>query len=388
MKKPYIYLLLLIFVALNNAVSAQEGMTSLNISDCTGAIELQPNKNIRPRFTKNPGEVNDLKSFSNHLNEIETNSLWLKFTTSNSGILRLAMKKSNFPIEYSVFILNPDEGCAALINGEPHLVRHDVLEKDATIFKIDSIDYQINQTLYVCLNTTSNTKKGIEIQNLFIAEETTQEDQQVKPQLYDFRPISTDDPYHIMIRDIETKQPIVAKVIISGSKKHDALYKASDFIFKNLDNLKMELKISARGYFFKDVIINNRGKKTSKKEIFLKRLEKNQLIELESIKFEPQTDVFLPEALPKLKRLRDFMVINPDVDIEVQGHVNLLGKNTAGAKRLSKKRAKRVRKFLAENGIDKHRISVYGFGNSKMIYPKAETEDERQANRRVEIRIK
>ena len=82
------------------------------------------------------------------------------------------------------------------------------------------------------------------------------------------------------------------------------------------------------------------------------------------------------------------MVINPEVAIEIQGHVNLLGKNTSGAKHLSKKRAKRVRKFLVANGIDKHRISVIGFGNSKMIYPKAESEEEKQANRRVEIRIK
>src|SRR5699024_10700643 len=117
----------------------------------------------------------------------------------------------------------------------------------------------------------------IEVQNLFIPEKAIEENQNIAPQLYDFRPIATDDPYHIMIRDLETQQPIIAKVIISGSKNHDALYKASDFIFKNLDNLKMELKISARGYFFKDVKINNRGKKSSIKEIFLKRLKKNQL---------------------------------------------------------------------------------------------------------------
>lgn len=385
MNSIYINTLLFIALALTHASFAQE---SSNISDCSGAIELQINKSLQPRFTKRPGEINDLAAYSKKLQELETNSLWLKFSTNNSGILRLAIKKSNFPLEYSLFILKPDEGCPAIIDASTNLVRHEVVDKDGGIFRIDSIAYQKNQIVYICLNTTPNIKEGIEIQNQFIVGDTQKENQEIKPKLYDFRPISTDKPYHIMIRDMETGQPIIAKVIISGSKTNNALYKASDFIFTNVNNLKMELKISAKGYFFKDVSINNRGEESKEKIIQLKRLKKDQLIELESIKFEPQTDIFLPEAVPKLRRLRDFMVINPDVEIEIQGHVNLLGDNTIGAKSLSKKRAKRVRKFLADNGIDENRISVYGFGNSKMIYPKAETEDERQANRRVEIRIK
>ena len=137
MEKPHIYIFLLIFSTLSSFTFAQEGMTSLNISDCSGAIELQPNENIQPRFTKDPGNINDLKAYSNQLEEIETNSLWLKFSTNSSGILRLATKKSNLPLEYSLFILNADEGCLALINGEPNLVRHAVVDKSVTIFKID-----------------------------------------------------------------------------------------------------------------------------------------------------------------------------------------------------------------------------------------------------------
>ena len=388
MNKININIIFWIVLILMNVSFSQERTASVDISDCSGAIQLQPNENLQPKFTQKPGVINDLGAYSNKLQESETNSLWLKFTSDDSGLLRLAIQKSNFPLEYSLFILNPDESCAEIANGEANLVKHGVVDKGETLFKIDSTDYQKNQTIYVCLNTTSNIKIGIEIQNLFIAEETLEEKKGIDPKLYDLRKISTEEPFHIMIRDAKTNHPIIAKVIVSGSKTYDALYTVSDFIFPNLDNLKIELKISAQGYFFKDVKIDNRGEKPTEQTILLQPLEKNQLIELESIKFEPQTDVILTEALPKLRRLRDFMVINPDVEIEIQGHVNLLGDNTAGAKILSSKRAKRVREFLAANGIDKARITTIGFGNSKMIYPKAETEDERQANRRVEIRIK
>lgn len=388
MNKLHINISLIIFLVINGITFSQERSTIPNISDCSGGIELQPNKNMQVKFTKSPGAINDLKEYSSQLQEIENNSLWFKFTAQKEGILKLAFKKNRFPLEYSLYLLSKDEDCTALMSGAAKLIKHQTIDKKKSLIEIDSIKYRPQQKVYICLNTSSRTKKDITIKNSFTTVKAKEDQEKIDPISYDFRNASTDQPYHIMIRDIRTNQPIIAKVIITGSKHNDALYKASDFIFSSSDHLKMELKINARGYFFKDVKISNRGKTSTKKEIFMQPLKKNQLIELESMKFESQTDVFLSEAIPKLKRLRDFMVTNPDVEIEIQGHVNLMGKNTLGAKILSKKRAKSVRKFLANNGIDKNRIEVEGFGNSKMIYPKAETKEERQANRRVEIRIK
>jgi outer membrane protein OmpA-like peptidoglycan-associated protein len=89
-----------------------------------------------------------------------------------------------------------------------------------------------------------------------------------------------------------------------------------------------------------------------------------------------------------LRRLRDFLALNKDVNIEIQGPVHNMGKNTWRSKQISKKRARKVRDYLIQNGIDGNRMTIKGFGNSKMKFPEPESDDERNANRRVEIKIK
>ena len=56
--------------------------------------------------------------------------------------------------------------------------------------------------------------------------------------------------------------------------------------------------------------------------------------------------------------------------------------------KISEKRAKTVYNFLIKNRINKNRLSYTSFGNTKPIYPIPEkTEEERIANRRVEVEI-
>jgi len=55
---------------------------------------------------------------------------------------------------------------------------------------------------------------------------------------------------------------------------------------------------------------------------------------------------------------------------------------------LSKKRAKRIVEYLISCGIEPERLSAVGYGNTKPIYPKPESEEQKEANRRVEVKIK
>ena len=86
-----------------------------------------------------------------------------------------------------------------------------------------------------------------------------------------------------------------------------------------------------------------------------------------------------------------FMQLNDDYHIEVQGHINLPFKFPISVEstdyKLSVGRAKVVYDFLIENGISANRVAYKGFGNWEMIYPKAITEGEQAANRRVEIKV-
>ena len=90
---------------------------------------------------------------------------------------------------------------------------------------------------------------------------------------------------------------------------------------------------------------------------------------------------------PKLNRLKDFLLLNSDISIEIQGHVFALGDNSLAGQKVSEARAKRVKKFLIEHGVNKNRLKSKGYGNTKPIYEEPKFSYEEQANRRVEILV-
>jgi len=117
-------------------------------------------------------------------------------------------------------------------------------------------------------------------------------------------------------------------------------------------------------------------------------ISKRKSMQIEEIEFKPGTSEFIVGSEGKLRRLKDFMALNADINIEIQGHVYATGENGFASQKLSEARAKRVMIFLIENGIDKGRMIAVGYGNTKPIYPEAKLAYEEQANRRVEILVK
>jgi outer membrane protein OmpA-like peptidoglycan-associated protein len=95
--------------------------------------------------------------------------------------------------------------------------------------------------------------------------------------------------------------------------------------------------------------------------------------------------VVLDESKPVLDELLKIMKENPKLKIQIQGHVCCMPETTA---KISEKRAKTVYNFLIKNRINKNRLSYTSFGNTRPIHPIPEqSEEERIANRRVEIEI-
>jgi len=118
------------------------------------------------------------------------------------------------------------------------------------------------------------------------------------------------------------------------------------------------------------------------------KLEVGKSIELHNILFKSNSDRFMPEAYNELKQLLAFLINNPSVYIEIEGHVNApREKPSKSLMNLSDKRADAVYWYLVENGIDKKRMTTRGYGNMRMIYPRARFEKHYRRNRRVEILI-
>ncbi len=106
---------------------------------------------------------------------------------------------------------------------------------------------------------------------------------------------------------------------------------------------------------------------------------------LQNLNFQINTFAITPESRGKLYELLLVMQKSPKLKIDIQGYLCCMPVDRLD---LSTQRAKAVKNFLVSNGIDKSRITYKGFGSTKAIYPLPEkTEDERAANRRVEIEI-
>ena len=129
------------------------------------------------------------------------------------------------------------------------------------------------------------------------------------------------------------------------------------------------------------------------KTVELQKIEPGKKIIVDNIYFRGGTADFLRKSYPALKNLLFIMKENAKLEIEIQGYVNVPLNSTKNHKEiyyqnLSDARALAVYDYLVKRGIDSNRLSYKGFGYSSMLYPYAETEEEMQKNRRVEILIK
>jgi outer membrane protein OmpA-like peptidoglycan-associated protein len=148
------------------------------------------------------------------------------------------------------------------------------------------------------------------------------------------------------------------------------------------------LRIDAEGYYSRDIFNHPISSTTQHDTIYLAPITHGAITKLDDIYFAGGLAIILEESMPRLKRLKDFLLLNPGISIEVQGHVNDEGGNSLGSQRLSKKRAKRIVDYLTSCGIEPERLSAVGFGNTKPIFANPESEEQKEANRRVEVKIK
>lgn len=90
-----------------------------------------------------------------------------------------------------------------------------------------------------------------------------------------------------------------------------------------------------------------------------------------------------PKTKERLKSLARILVFVEEVKIEINGYTDNIGLATANRK-LSEKRAGRVRDFLASQGVGPERMKVFGRGETNFVASN-ETAAGRARNRRVEL---
>jgi len=389
--KGLILVILTISFALSSFSQGFKMHYSNSFADCFGAVEvLDYNTESHVQF---PGNYGNRDDFMNMFPDFhESNSVWLRLEPNLDGKLEFEIFTEN-NVDFSYFLFKADDNsfCEKLENDKVKPVLYEMSSyhnKGASDEKENfhpSVETKSQDVFYLMIHTNSTYEGKVRVRYKRIGKVS-----RTSSVIQDFRKNKSGSFIRVRIRDKETMEPVEANMIVNGLGKDNALFMGTDFIFDAARAKDLHFESNTPGYFLfvKDVTIAKNADENADVLIELEKLAPGKKLLLEDIKFQQDSDEFVPIAMPALKRLLDFLAVNDEVSISIQGHVNAPDiDNNNKIQKLSEDRAKAVRKFLKNNGISPERLEAIGFGNTEMIHVKPKTFEEEESNRRVEIVI-
>lgn len=374
---------------------SQEIISSDNISDLSGAVEIERAGTYKIELTGTKGWKNDFTKTELEKKMKEKNSIFLikKCSTKDAFSFKIEFKKPT--IQLAIFKYAYTHGHQHLnlanmklvyLSVTPHEsysnLENTINSADVGVPKIQCVK---GEAFLIIINNIQNTLGNI---NLTIGDETKDKKTLIADRTKIIDDRLSNDPTNIVINyfDEETKLPVISNINLL-SKKKSAIYVASKLILGSDSKTKIQLKSDAEGYFFKDTTLNLSDIQDSIINIPLQSISIGKSIKINNIEFISGTYNLMPGAENILRRVKDFLILNSEIRIEIQGHVNNDGNESKTTMKLSKKRADVIRKYFINSGINKHRMIAKGYGNKVPIYANPKNSTEQQANRRVEIRI-
>lgn len=192
----------------------------------------------------------------------------------------------------------------------------------------------------------------------------------------------------------KTKEPIGAEILYemlpvgeeTGTAQADP--QTGNYKIALPPNSQYGFLAKSRGFVSVSENIDARGNevyKEIKRNLYLTPIEVGQKIRLNNVFFKRGTNELLKESFPELDRLVIFMLENPTVTIEVEGHTDLEGIPTMNMK-LSALRVKAIQDYLVRQKIDKKRVETRPYGSTQPI-TRQRDEASKKLNRRVEFKI-
>ncbi len=144
-----------------------------------------------------------------------------------------------------------------------------------------------------------------------------------------------------------------------------------------------KIKVTSELHFILDTLISI--DKTQSINLSLTKIQMGTRKELSNITFLRSSTQVTDESLPYLNDLLHLFKGDKSLGVIIEGHTDNSGDYRKNIK-LSKDRALAIKKYLTDNGIDKNKIKVKGYGPSKPRYSNS-SEASKIKNRRVEIYI-
>lgn len=148
------------------------------------------------------------------------------------------------------------------------------------------------------------------------------------------------------------------------------------------------LNVSKDGYLFHSENFSLKGYdkvEPYQLDILLQKLRPGASIVLNNVFFETNQATLKPESKAELDKLVMLLKNNPDKKVEIGGHTDNVGSDTAN-QTLSDNRAASVVQYLISKGIPKEKLVAKGYGETMPVADNA-TEPGRAKNRRTEFKI-
>lgn len=197
----------------------------------------------------------------------------------------------------------------------------------------------------------------------------------------------------VQVVDAETLAPIKSVLLLKRELANSRVETDQDGVypFSLGRGNTYDIRAIAEGYYFKEERKVVKEGDSEFMRIELRPLRPGTKIPIPDLYFDGGSAKILETSFPGLKKITEVLNHNPDLYIEIGGHINMpyAAKVPRQSEdfQLSYNRAKAVYEYLVRDGIDPKRLRYEGYGNWEMLYPKALTKEQKLQNRRVEINV-
>ncbi|MEM7655747.1 MAG: OmpA family protein [Bacteroidota bacterium] len=333
----------------------------------------------------------------------EHHTQWFRFVSPFSGWLGIELVPELVADDYDLLVY-PDtlaESCAAIVAEELCPVRAIISRNDTSIasrtgLSLEGMGIEIPIGPGAAFGELLSVKKGeayyLVVDNVYGGEGGFQLNFS-----YFFQP-----KIQVRVVDSVSREGIVAEVGLHSWPDSSLIAVDSSLASGYWDTepflpygTQLYLSIQAEKYLKRSFPLKRkrlRGMSREPLEVALLSLAEGTVIQLDNVLFRGGLAIFLPASYPTLEKLHQLLVDQPDLHIQIEGHVNAAGSppsqwESPTHKRLSQQRAEAVQQYLIKRGIAPDRLSAQGFAATRMLHPYTMGERQMQQNRRVEVRI-
>lgn len=152
--------------------------------------------------------------------------------------------------------------------------------------------------------------------------------------------------------DIVANPFVILKIGAKKTVKFEVNNVGELILREEINGKKGNLLITQKNYLQRSFAIEWDGIKDTIATFQIEKIITGSKLQFENINFAPNSSQILPESKSELDDLRTFLINNPQIFVEIGGHVNSAKKrNTYKLKKLSRDRARVIFEYLIDNGV-------------------------------------